>query len=161
MASLYSVYVKTGDRRNAGTDANVYIILYDEKNNKTSPFKLDNFLKNDLERGHLDTFKIKDKQTLSDISVIEIWRDEYGLASDWYVDTVTVEIKKNGDKYEFPLFRWIKAGYHYHVRHRDTSLPQLDPNGEQRVQYLEEKRKTYEFVVNVPGAPSQVSHTRK
>ncbi|GIY54804.1 PLAT domain-containing protein [Caerostris darwini] len=51
-----TVHVLTGDRKRAGTDANVWLILYDEKGQATESFKLNRTLHNDHERGATCTF---------------------------------------------------------------------------------------------------------
>lgn len=45
----YKVTVYTGDVDNAGTDANVHIVLYGDMGNSGQPIKLDN-TKNNFER---------------------------------------------------------------------------------------------------------------
>jgi hypothetical protein len=45
----------------AGTDANVYIKLYDSEGNKTRYFHLDKILRDDFERGNLDDFLLEDE----------------------------------------------------------------------------------------------------
>ena len=57
-SSEYTVYVRTGDRLNAGTDANVKIRLHDEKGNVSDDICLDNFFSNDFERGAFDQFDV-------------------------------------------------------------------------------------------------------
>ena len=157
--SQFLIYVRTGDKKNAGTDANVKIKLHDSNGNHTDDLVLDNFFRNDFESGNLDVFPIKDlkqKQFAGKISRIEFWRDNAGLGADWFVDQITVENRKTNDLYIFPVFRWIKPDYHYLIEHLDTSLPQFDPHSDQRKQELEDKRVTYEIVQKFPGAPAQV-----
>lgn len=50
------IHVTTGDRKRAGTDANVWLILYDEKGQSTDTIKLGHAFKNDHERGATCTF---------------------------------------------------------------------------------------------------------
>lgn len=50
------VHVTTGDKKRAGTDANVWLILYDENDLSTECIKLNRSLKNDNERGDTCTF---------------------------------------------------------------------------------------------------------
>lgn len=45
------IHVTTGDRKGAGTDANVWIILHDEKGQSTDTIKLGHTFRNDNERG--------------------------------------------------------------------------------------------------------------
>lgn len=82
----YKVVVKTGDKKRAGTDANVRVILHDDKGQKTKAAKLDNFLRDDFERGQIDKFTVKDVVDLDEIHQIELWRDDAGMYSDWFCD---------------------------------------------------------------------------
>ncbi|CAG5122752.1 unnamed protein product, partial [Candidula unifasciata] len=157
------IYVQTGDRRNAGTDANVRIVMHDEYGNASAPITLDNYFKNDLERGCLDTFhvptnKIKNLPRMGKIARIEIWKDDAWAASDWYVDKIVIENRVTNSTFVFPIFRWIKAKYHYQIKHLDTSLPQFEEYPEQRRMELEQKRQAYEFDQKVPDGPAQVKN---
>ncbi|KAK6172838.1 hypothetical protein SNE40_016418 [Patella caerulea] len=157
--SDYVVYVRTGDRRNAGTDANVTIILHDDVGHSTGEITLDNFLRNDFERGKQDKFDVPRSKLrpLGKITKIEFWRDDAGIGSDWYVERILVENRLTNDIFVFPIFRWIKAGYHYMIKHLDTSLPQSDDYHEQRKMELEDKRKIYKYAQKAPGMPVQIS----
>jgi arachidonate 5-lipoxygenase len=155
------IYVQTGDRRNAGTDANVRVIMHDEDGNASSAITLDNYFKNDFERGCLDTFhvpgnKIKSLRRMGKIVRIELWKDDAWVASDWYVDKIVIENRVTNSSFVFPIFRWIRAQYHYQINHLDTSLPQFEEYKEQRKLELEEKRKNYEFDQKIPGGPAQI-----
>ncbi|KAH0617711.1 hypothetical protein JD844_016210 [Phrynosoma platyrhinos] len=75
----YIIKVYTGDKRGAGTDANVHIILFG--NLDTSPLiqlskSLDN--RDPFERGKIDTFKIKTKK-VGRLQKIEIGHDGKGF----------------------------------------------------------------------------------
>ncbi|XP_076446963.1 allene oxide synthase-lipoxygenase protein-like [Babylonia areolata] len=159
--SEYTVYIRTGDRKNAGTDANVRIVLHDDKGHRSDQIVLDNFLRNDFERGALDQFEVpKNKlnavERLGKIVKIEFWRDDSGLGSDWYVDKVVVENKSTNAMYVFPVFRWVRPDWHYFIKHLDTSLPQFEEYREQRDKELDEKRRTYVFSQKAPGMPAQI-----
>lgn len=56
----YKVVVKTGNTKAAGTDADVKIQLIGEESS-TKPTKIDNFFRDDFERGKVDKFIIKMK----------------------------------------------------------------------------------------------------
>ncbi|KAJ8298470.1 hypothetical protein KUTeg_025001 [Tegillarca granosa] len=154
---IYKVLVKTGDRKRAGTDANVRIVLHGENDNATQPTKLDKRFRDDFERGKLDDFLIKDDTYLEKIHKIELWRDNAGYSADWYVDTVEVQNSTTKETFYFPVYRWIKAHHHYEISHLDTSLPQFDPHRYQRKFELEDKRKFYELSPKVKGAPAQAT----
>ncbi|KAK6172858.1 hypothetical protein SNE40_016432 [Patella caerulea] len=158
--SDFKVHVFTGDKKNAGTDANVTIILHGEAGDFTEEIILDRFLKNDFERGKKNTFRVPhskgEASTLGKIAKIELWRDVDGVSSDWFVDKVLVENAVTRDIFIFPLFRWIKAGLHYMINHLDTSLPQFDEHHKQRKMELEDKQETYEYEQKSPCLPMQI-----
>lgn len=153
----FTIHVKTGDRLHSGTDANVRIVLKDSSGNRTGELVLDKFFRNDFERGNLDSFSIKcPKHYGNDVVEIEFWRDNAGLASDWYVDRVSIENMKINETYVFPVYRWVKADFHYVIRHLDTSLPQFDSYVEQRNMELDDKRLSYQIIQKISGGPAQV-----
>ena len=155
----YLFYVRTGDRKNAGTDANIKVILYGDGGKKTDKIRLHNTFKNDFERGHLDTFTVKKQVKLRTIEKIELWRDSFGFGSDWYVDYITIRRKDRNEDFNFPIFRWIDAKKHYVFRLNDTLLPQEDPEVEQRRRELKTKTENYITCQKVPGGPTQVRFT--
>ncbi|CAL1536625.1 unnamed protein product, partial [Lymnaea stagnalis] len=87
---------------------------------------------------------------------IDLWRSRCLFGGDWFVDWIEVENKFTKEKFVFPIFRWIKAKFRYHINHLDTSLPQNEVHKAQRRMELAEKRKTYQFEQKVPGGPVQV-----
>nr|XP_022324225.1 allene oxide synthase-lipoxygenase protein-like isoform X3 [Crassostrea virginica] len=153
----YMVYVRTGDLKGAGTNANVKIRLHDSEGKVTQDITLDNFFRDDFEAGSMDTFHVPELKNFGNIiSEIEFWRDDSGIASDWYVNKILVENRKTNDIFVFPVYRWIKPNYHYKIAHLDTSLPQNDQHAPQREMELKEKCKLYQQCVKVDGGPSQV-----
>lgn len=151
------IHVYTGDRKNAGTDANVQIKLHDERGMSTKNKKLDRFFKNDHERGHADKFFIKKLPAeFGNVERIEFWRDNAGAGSDWYVQKIVVEDCRSKHQHVFPVHRWIKADFHYVIRELDTSLPQDDIQLTQRSMEMTEVRQIYEYAQKVPGIPIQV-----
>ena len=54
----FTITVKTGDRFGAGTDANVEIVLFDENGKCSKSMALDNYFRDDFERGQEDTFPV-------------------------------------------------------------------------------------------------------
>ncbi|NXY29497.1 LOXH1 protein, partial [Pomatorhinus ruficollis] len=86
----YTIKVYTGDKRGAGTDANVHIILFGNED-KSEVFQLTHSLdhQNPFERGKVDTFKIKTKN-LGNLRSIEIGHDGKGFASGWFLEKVEI-----------------------------------------------------------------------
>ena len=158
----YKVIVNTGDRFGAGTDANVEVVLFDEDDNSSDPIVLDNWLRDDFERGKEDDFYVMSNQmgTLtrtSKIARIQLWRDGWGFGDSWFVDSIRVENLATHDTSVFPMFRWVKPNYHYQIKHLSTSLPQHDEFQDQRLMELSEKKENYEYRQTVKDGPVQVS----
>ncbi|NWR34550.1 LOXH1 protein, partial [Tachuris rubrigastra] len=86
----YTIKVYTGEKRGAGTDANVHIILFGNED-KSEVFQLSQSLEhqNPFERGKVDTFKIKTKK-LGSLYSIEIGHDGKGFASGWFLEKVEI-----------------------------------------------------------------------
>ncbi|BFZ06647.1 hypothetical protein BsWGS_09686 [Bradybaena similaris] len=161
MDSDILIHVYTGDRRHAGTDATVHIILYDVNNSASSEINMGNFFKNDFERGQLDTFEVKSEQITAlqrpvKLSRIQLWKDSLGFATDWFVDKIEVENKNSNERFIFPFFRWINPNFRYNMKVLGTSLPQNDEYDDQRRQTLEDKRAAYQLAQKLPDGPVQV-----
>ncbi|XP_071127123.1 allene oxide synthase-lipoxygenase protein-like isoform X1 [Mytilus edulis] len=151
----YKISVKTGDKKGAGTDANVYVILHG-KGTKTSEQNLDTFFKNDFERGSIDTYSVDSDINIPEVQRIELWRDNNGLLSNWYLDWIEVTNVETGITSIFPAMKWIKEDNHYFFKHIDTCLPQDDPFKDMRMHELQTIQKDYQLQVKVPGLPAQV-----
>ncbi|CAC5374180.1 ALOX5 [Mytilus coruscus] len=153
----YNITVKTGDQKGSGTDVNVYIILHG-KGVQTNECKLDNFFKNDFERGEIDKFSIDSEINISEVQRVELRRDNYGLYSNWYLDWIEVTNKKNSITFIFPAMKWIKANGRYFFNHH-TCLPQDDLFLETRKLELKAIQAEYQLQVHIPemaGLPAQV-----
>ena len=155
----YVFHVRTGDRKRAGTDANIRIILHGRNGTKTDKMRLHNVFRNDFECGQLDDFVLQKQTDLETIEKIELWRDSFGFGSDWYCDYIIVKKKGSDKEYPFPIYRWVKADVHHIFRLHDTMLPQQDPEAEQRWKELQKKRKKYVIAQKVAGGPAQVRIT--
>ncbi|XP_074651881.1 allene oxide synthase-lipoxygenase protein-like isoform X2 [Tubulanus polymorphus] len=156
--SGYVIFVVTGDRKEAGTDANVTIKLYGEDGRETPEVELNCLWRNDFERGEKNRFFLKYMPTVGPLKMIEFWRDNFGMSPNWFVEKIVIEDCKMEDYYFFPINRWIKANQHYVIQHYDTNLPQDDSFIEQRRKELEEKRQLYTFTQNAPGLPVQIEN---
>lgn len=153
----YEFSVRTGDRKFAGTDANIKVILHGDGGRKTDKMRLHNVFKDDFEQGQLDTFLVKKQFKLKNIEKLELWRDNFGFGSRWYVDYVKVKRKDQETEFVFPIFRWVPANTHMVFRVNDTMLPSQDPEQQQRWNELQEKRKSYIVCQKIPGGPPQVN----
>ena len=152
--SIIEVRVKTGDRKGGvGTDANIWIALFDGNGKKSKNIHLKCSFKDKFERGQVDTFKVsavtEDGQILHEITEIELWRDTAKVpllsASDWFCDTITILDNTLTKATPFPVQRWVQPNYHYHFPAFDTFLPQDDPHPAQRTHDLDYKRGVYKY----------------
>jgi hypothetical protein len=85
----YTVTVKTGDVRAAGTDSKVFIILHGGRDGEETSPKI--WLEHGkFERGSVDTFNINVPTMLSPLNRIEIGHDDSEFAPGWFLDSVTV-----------------------------------------------------------------------
>nr|XP_053629169.1 allene oxide synthase-lipoxygenase protein-like isoform X1 [Cherax quadricarinatus] len=84
----YRLHVITGDRRGAGTDANVYVVLHDIHGRVSNPITSNKTLINDNERGSTTIVDVKaDCGLQSPIVKVEVWRDNF--ADITLVGTIT------------------------------------------------------------------------
>ena len=150
------LYVQTGDRRANGADANIKVVLYDDRGQKSPQIALNCQFRNDFERGQTDTFQCPPLSHLGDIVQLELWRDDPGASPDWFCVVIVVNDTRTERNFYFPVQKWVKAGVHYMIPQYDTSLPSSDPFPEQRSGLLEEKRQLYQYAQHSPGIPVQV-----
>ncbi|CAF4484729.1 unnamed protein product, partial [Rotaria sp. Silwood2] len=99
----YTVTVYTGDKRNAGTDARVYIVMHG-KNSSSSKIFLSN---GKFEKKSVDKFIIDAPNDLSPLTALDIGHDNSGAGSGWYLDKVVVECPRTGIKQTFPCNNWL------------------------------------------------------
>lgn len=108
LTTTYNVTVVTSDKRNAGTDATVYIQLFGNKNDSG---KIDLVAsktnKKKFERGNSDEFEIKTSD-VGNIRKIKIGHDGKGLGSGWHLKEVIIDAPKLGKKLKFPCSRWLE-----------------------------------------------------
>jgi len=155
----FRVSVTTGDVKGAGTDANIYLILYDENEKATQPVKLNKPFFNDLERGKTDDYTgPRADDDFGVVSKIEIWRDNKGAFSQWYCQVIIVTDTHTGQSQAFPVQRWVKDGVHYKIPAVHTCLPQEDKYPDMRAEELEDKRMMYKYEQKAPGFPVQVGN---
>ncbi|KAJ8045410.1 Arachidonate 5-lipoxygenase [Holothuria leucospilota] len=152
----YIITVKTGDKKGAGTNSNVFMCLINENGEKSRDIPLDCRWNNDFESGKKDMFPVLNLPNFGLIRAIEIWRDDRMIDDDWFVEFIIVEKNDSQEEFFFPLNRWVKANKRLKIKENDCQLPQEDEEIQNRKIELLEKRESYQFVVNSPGLPPQV-----
>ncbi|XP_022255736.1 allene oxide synthase-lipoxygenase protein-like isoform X1 [Limulus polyphemus] len=151
----FEVHVVTGDRRGAGTDANVWLVIHDDHGRKSPSVKLNKWWRNDHERDTTSVYEVSVSEGFGPVTKVEFWRDSVGFGDAWFVDRFEVHHLSTKKVYYFPVHRWVAANVHYFIYEYDCSLPEDDHNKQQRQAELRRIREEYQIKVHVPGGPAQ------
>ncbi len=102
----YNIYVKTGDRKGAGTSSSVFISLYNDSGIKSPEIKHECRCLDDFKAGTMKSFPVANLTDFGRVGKIEIGIEN---GNDWYVERIEIEDTKSKEKDVFPAHRWIKA----------------------------------------------------
>lgn len=103
----YRITLKTGDEKDAGTDANVYLQMFGEKG-KTQTFALrEEGDKRRFEKGRMDKFLIRTLD-IGMLNSVRISRDNSGTRPGWLLDRLTIDVDEKDEHYVFYCNRWIR-----------------------------------------------------
>jgi hypothetical protein len=102
--STYKIDVTTGNIDDAGTDANVYLILQGN-GQTTNPMLLDT-AGNDHERGQTGTYVMRTSDT-DPIARIRIYHDNTGNKPGWFLEKIVVTRQETNVQWTFPCHRWL------------------------------------------------------
>uniref|UniRef100_A0A8C6KMV9 ST8 alpha-N-acetyl-neuraminide alpha-2,8-sialyltransferase 5 n=1 Tax=Nothobranchius furzeri TaxID=105023 RepID=A0A8C6KMV9_NOTFU len=109
MSTTYTVRIKTGDKKYAGTDANVFMTLFGSKDDTgIITMKASKTHKNKFERYTTDEFTVE-AVDLGPLQKIRIGHDNWGSAG-WFLDWVEIDAQSLGQKLCFPCGRWLDKG---------------------------------------------------
>lgn len=105
--TTYNVTVKTGDVRNAGTDANVHLKIFGEAGDTGElALRSSENAKDKFERGRADLFKVE-AVDIGKITKIRFGHDGTGPGAGWFVDDLCIDVPSRGERYRFALHRWL------------------------------------------------------
>ena len=76
---LYEVVIFTSIYRNAGTSANVTIVLIGKDGDQSEPHVISDSTGRLLHRGAVDTFLISSKNNLGKVTKVRLWHDNSGI----------------------------------------------------------------------------------
>ncbi|KAM3867839.1 lipoxygenase homology domain-containing protein 1 [Diretmus argenteus] len=110
MSTTYTIKMKTGDKKYAGSDANVYAILFGE-NDDTGIINLkacQNY-KNKFEQGMINEF-IVEAVDLGELEKLRVGHDNSGASPGWFLDWVEIDAPSQGQRLRFPCGRWLDKG---------------------------------------------------
>ncbi|CAG09588.1 unnamed protein product, partial [Tetraodon nigroviridis] len=105
--TTYIIQVQTSDISGAGTDANVFLIVFGEYGDTgTLPLKTSTN-RNKFERKNKDTFRFPDLLSLGELSKVRVWHDNKGPAPGWHLDYIDVRDETMDQTFRFPCDRWL------------------------------------------------------
>uniref|UniRef100_A0A9J8ARP5 Lipoxygenase homology domains 1a n=1 Tax=Cyprinus carpio carpio TaxID=630221 RepID=A0A9J8ARP5_CYPCA len=105
--TTYTVSVKTSDVTAAGTDANLWMIIFGENGDTGTLALKESNNTNKFERKQTDTFRFPDILSLGELSKVRIWHDNSGVAAGWHLEYVDVHDDILGKKFRFQCDRWL------------------------------------------------------
>ncbi|XP_050721605.1 allene oxide synthase-lipoxygenase protein-like isoform X3 [Eriocheir sinensis] len=156
-----AITVVTGDRRGAGTDSKVFLVLHDDQGRASSTLRLTNRMITNC-RGQTCTFtRYSGLPDLRAVTAIELWLEKFGVGAAWFVDRVCVTVMRSECQAVFPVLRWVKPSpHHLTLTVHDCNLPQHTPERllPQRMSDLGHKKEVYRYKQNVEGGPVQIEN---
>ncbi|KAM8885089.1 lipoxygenase homology domain-containing protein 1, partial [Spinachia spinachia] len=110
MSTTYTIKIKTGEKKYAGTDSDVFAILFGE-NDDTGVINLRSCknYKNKFEKGMINEFTVE-AVDLGDLEKLRIGHDNSGGSSGWFLDWVEIDAPSQGQRLRFPCGRWLDKG---------------------------------------------------
>ncbi|CAL8345253.1 unnamed protein product [Lota lota] len=105
--TTYTIQVATSDAGGAGTDANVFLIIFGEYGDTGTMALKESGARNKFERKMKDVFRFPDMLSLGELSKIRIWHDNKGPAPGWHLEYIDVKDETMGETFRFPCDRWL------------------------------------------------------
>jgi PKD repeat protein len=102
----YRIKITTGIRIAAGTDANVFITLFDKDGHNSGEILLDDPGVNDFETGDTNTFLVT-AINIEDLYYIIVRHDNSGNYPGWYVGEIQVSNEEINKEWTFFPNRWL------------------------------------------------------
>ncbi|XP_061674583.1 lipoxygenase homology domain-containing protein 1-like [Syngnathoides biaculeatus] len=130
MSTTYTIKLKTGEKKYAGTDANVFAILFGENDDTGKEKKTiraqrvhlkftshtgiinlkacENY-KNKFEQGAVNEFTVE-AVDLGELEKLRIGHDNSGGSPGWFLDWAEIDAPSRGLRLRFPCGRWLDRG---------------------------------------------------
>lgn len=102
----YTVKVKTGEARDAGTSANVFIRLTGTEGRQTPRIPLELKQRSRFKPGTVETFSLQEVD-IGDLETVQIEHDGETLADGWFLEDVTVEMPTKGRAFYLLCNQWL------------------------------------------------------
>ncbi|XP_069759221.1 polycystin family receptor for egg jelly-like, partial [Narcine bancroftii] len=105
-AACYLVTLYTGGRPNAGTTADVFLVLVGTSTESDVSF-LQHPEYQTFRRSSVDTFLLTAKHDLGELTFIRIWHNNVGSSPCWYLSRVKVQNVLSRQQWHFFCRRWL------------------------------------------------------
>ncbi|XP_066268499.1 polycystin-1-like protein 3 [Branchiostoma lanceolatum] len=102
----YVITVYTGFKGNAGTTAEVTIVLYSE-DSESPPFTLSDSNRIIFEKGSVDSFLVSTSEPLGDLTHLRVWHNNGGYSPAWFLSQIVVTNRMNNRPHFFLCNRWF------------------------------------------------------
>ena len=102
----YHVRIKTGDKRNAGTDADVSLKIFGAKGDTGNQMLKKSNNVNKFESGKVDEFDFE-LDDIGKIEKIKIGHNGKGVGAGWFLDWIEIDVPAKGLRYKFSAHRWL------------------------------------------------------
>lgn len=107
-AVQYQVYVRTGMWKGYGTSARVGIVLYGDNGCTGNIYLTDpNLRKKFFARASVNHFTLYLPESLGQLFKIEIWHDDTGRNSAWFLEDVYIVDSQTKEDYHFIAKKWL------------------------------------------------------
>ncbi|CAK8695669.1 unnamed protein product [Clavelina lepadiformis] len=139
----YKISIKTSSAyTGASTNATVNINLISKDGNaSTGYFKLDNFWKNDFEKGKVDKFKKKTKDVgLPEVIGIKLTGGMSGKDA-WFCDYIEIDV--GGSNAFYPVYDWVED--EIQVTHSSASIPQKSSDYVRQMRQAEVEQHKHDY----------------
>ncbi|PNI60812.1 LOXHD1 isoform 7 [Pan troglodytes] len=103
----YTVAVKTSNILGAGTDANVFIIIFGENGDSGTLALKQSANWNKFERNNTDTFNFPDMLSLGHLCKLRVWHDNKGIFPSWHLSYVDVKDNSRDETFHFQCDCWL------------------------------------------------------
>ncbi|KAI8510686.1 hypothetical protein Bbelb_116020, partial [Branchiostoma belcheri] len=102
----YLITVYTGFKGNAGTTAEVTIVLYSQEH-ESRPFRLSDENRILFERGSVDSFFVSTSQPLGALRFVRVWHNNGGYSPGWFLSQIIVTNREDNTPNFFLCNRWF------------------------------------------------------
>ncbi|XP_054958472.1 lipoxygenase homology domain-containing protein 1 isoform X6 [Pan paniscus] len=103
----YTVAVKTSNILGAGSDANVFIIIFGENGDSGTLALKQSANWNKFERNNTDTFNFPDMLSLGHLCKLRVWHDNKGIFPGWHLSYVDVKDNSRDETFHFQCDCWL------------------------------------------------------